>query len=390
MVDAVKKVNWPLAAFTALTLVLVSAHLFRPALYQHYAWLADGFLRGRLDIPRQDLANGLVSDLVVIGGRYFFPLGPLPAVLLIPLVAVFGTSLLVEPVFQAVVVLSAALACYFTARRFSLTKSDATWLAFAFVFSSVAIGCALLNTPWQIGNMLAALFFLLAGYAQIQKKSPLIVGALCGAALVTRYTAGLGIIFFIAAECFERRPWREQLSRFAKMGAPYVGFLLLLLWYNAARFGSAFDTGYSRHFLYPGAIKDSLAQGVFGLRNVGRNFYYYFLKLPEWRGRPWVSQEGLSFFILSPIFLLAVRGRRLKYFWPAVAVTVPSLAVCLAYFTTGFVQFGPRYLVELLPFWFLVLLECVKKQGGLKLWNRGLIAASAALNIALFVAYCYS
>jgi len=386
----IKSIGWPHLAFVALTFILVTEHALRAAIYQQYAWLANSFLHGRLDILRADLVNGWISDLVIIGGKYYFPLGPLPAVLMVPLVAFYGRSPLIEPVFQTEVVMAIALSCYFTARRFLLSKHDATWLAFAFVFGSVTIGCALANTPWQIGNTLAALFFLLAGYAHHQKKSPIVVGALCGAALLTRYTAGLGIVFFIAAEFFEHKPWREQLARFFKMAAPYAGFLLLLLWYNYARFGNAFDTGYSHHFLYPGEIKDSLARGVFGLRNVGRNFYYYFLKLPEWRGRLRVSLDGLSFFILSPVFLFACRGRHTKYFWPAVIVTLPSLAVCLAYFTTGFAQFGPRYLVELLPFWYLVLLEYFKKQGGLKNWQRWLIAGSATVNIALFVAYCYS
>jgi hypothetical protein len=386
----IKSIGWPLLAFVGLTFVLATEHMLRAATYQQYAWLANGFLHGHLDIPRADLVNGWISDMVIIGGKYYFPLGPLPAVLLMPLVAVYGRSPLVEPVFQTGVVMGIALSCYFTARRFLLSKHDATWLAFAFIFSSVAIGCTLVNTPWQIGNTLAALFFLLAAYAHIQKRSPAVIGALCGAALLTRYTAGLGIVFFIAAEFFEHRPRREQLARMFKMGAPYAGFLLLLLWYNHARFGNALDTGYSHHFLYPGEIKDSLARGVFRLQNVGRNFYFYFLKFPEWRGRPRVSEDGLSFFILSPIFLFACRCRRMKYFWPAVAVTVPSLAVYLAYFTTGFVQFGPRYLVELLPFWYLVLLEYFKKQGGLKKWQRWLIAASAAANIALFIAFIYS
>ncbi len=388
MKGIMKKIRWPQALFLLFVFVLLVEQLSRIALLQHYTWLADSFLHGRLDVSRSDLTNGWVSDMIIVGKKYFWPLGPFPAVLLLPAVAVFGKSLYLSPLLQTAIVAGIVGVGFRLAKEFGHNERAAAWLSFGFVFASVAVGCALVNTPWQIGNTLAALLFLLAALFYQKKNSPYLIGALCGAALLSRYTAGLGIIFFVAAEILERKPRRETLLRLVRLSLPFGAGVLLLMLYNAARLGNPFDTGYSHHFLNPGPIKDSLARGVFGYWNVPRNFYYYFLKLPEWYDRPRINYEGLSFFLISPLFVFAGFGRRTKFFWPAVAVTVPALVVYLSYFTTGFVQFGPRYLVELLPFWYLVLLEYFKNKGGLKSGHLFLIGASAVLNLVLFIVYC--
>ena len=371
-------------AFSALALVVIVEQIFMTSAYQHYTWLANSFLHGRLDIPYADFPYGWISDTVIVGGRFYWPLGPLPAVLLTPFVAVFGQADFLQPLLQILIVLGLVYVCFRLAKYFAVSAADAAWLAIAFVFASVTVGCVLVNCPWQIGDTLAALSYLLAAYLYLRGRSLYAVGALCGAAAMSRYTAALGIIFFIVAELRERKPWREQGIRLAKLAAPFVFCGLLLLLYDAARFGNPFDTGHSHHFLYPGAIKDRLAYGVFNLRNVGRNAYYYFLKLPEWAGHLRVSPLGLSFFILSPIFIYAFFARRAKYFWPAVAVTVPALVVSCPTLAPAADQVGPRYLVEILPFWYLVLIEYFKTRGGLSEKHKTLIAASTVLNIILF------
>ena len=124
------------------------------------------------------------------------------------------------------------------------------------------------------------------------------------------------------------------------------------------------------------------------------NFYYYFLKglepilkrdyllvWPYFR----VSPLGLSFFIVAPIFI--------KIFWVklkdkimiyGVITSVIILAVLLAYYNDGSWQFGPRYMLDFLPFLFLLLLSAFKNN---KLASRHywLITFSALTNFLLFL-----
>src|SRR3989344_2767126 len=56
---------------------------------QHFVSLAQSFLQGRVDFSDVPLGT---NDYADHNGKVFWPLGPLPAILLIPAVAVFGSS----------------------------------------------------------------------------------------------------------------------------------------------------------------------------------------------------------------------------------------------------------------------------------------------------------
>ncbi|MGI8610342.1 MAG: hypothetical protein ACR2MY_14155 [Candidatus Dormibacteria bacterium] len=51
-----------------------------------YSNMAVAFLHGRLDVAPD------VHDVAVFGGRGYYPLGPAPAALVLPLVAAFGAG----------------------------------------------------------------------------------------------------------------------------------------------------------------------------------------------------------------------------------------------------------------------------------------------------------
>jgi hypothetical protein len=55
---------------------------FKVHVCQHFALLATSFLQGRLDFIGPALNN--LSDMTPHKGRYYWPLGPLPAVVLMP------------------------------------------------------------------------------------------------------------------------------------------------------------------------------------------------------------------------------------------------------------------------------------------------------------------
>ena len=123
--------------------------------------------------------------------------------------------------------------------------------------------------------------------------------------------------------------------------------------------------------------------GVFSVKYFFKNFYYYFLKLPEsfFKVSPW----GLSFFIVSPIFIKifwgSIKEKIVKFSWVTSLIILFST---LIYFTSGWWQFGPRYVLDFLPFWFLLLLYSFKGSQ-LNNYHRLVIGLSSFTNFFLFL-----
>lgn len=358
--------------------------------YTHIAWLAEAFVDGRLDIPREYVANSAYIDISVFEGKYYWQLGVTPALLLIPIVLVLGADVS-QAVLQVVLVFAALFFAYRLGIRKRLAVRTAQWLAVGFVFASVISGTALVNSPWHVANMTTMVFLLFALHEHSGKDRPYLTGVFVALAMLARVTAGFGSLFFAVVEMSGDRPIKERLKRIVSFGIPMVLALVVLGGYNAARFGNPLETGHTYHYLGPGEIHDSFADhSMFNVRNISRNFTYYFMKLPELQnGVPIADPYGMSAILLSPIFLWLVFARkRTKEFIGAAVVTSALAPVFLTYFTTGFWQFGPRYLLDVLPFWFLILIA-VFSERAFRRMHKTIIVGSAFLNLALYVMFFF-
>ncbi|MFA6603299.1 MAG: hypothetical protein WCT10_00485 [Patescibacteria group bacterium] len=364
-------------------------NLFLSSPNRHFVWLANSFAAGRLDIPAEKLGEAGMTDIVMKDGRFYWPLEPLPAVLMMPL-----TPFVAEENLQQVAQILASLAllglAFLLARRLRFNDDDAVLFACLFGFGSMTIGVISINGPWYLGNTVAAVFVLAAVLETRGRNRPWLVGLLAGLAGLSRLTAGIGAFYFILLELLARRGRREKLRRLAWLALPALAAITLAAAYNYGRFGGWFDTGHKDHFLLP-AGREAWHVARYGLFNAVyflRNFYFYFLKLPELYGwLPLVHPYGVSVFVVAPVFLYAwTADRRRPEFIAALVASLAPFAVYLTYFTTGFWQFGPRYVLDILPYWFLLVLLSFEKSG-LRQRHRLMIMASAALNCVLFVIF---
>jgi hypothetical protein len=363
-----------------------------PTMDLQYVWQAWSFLHGRLDLAKATVDAYSLMDVTVRGGKYYWPLGPLPSVLLMPFVLAFGQTARAQATLQVLLAAAVAALAYGVARRGGASRHDAAWLACAFCLGSVAIGVLAVDGPWQVAHAIVLVALLAAIHEWQGKKRPLVMGALVAAAIATRLTAGAGALFFVIALVRERGTGREGLRALATFLLPLALVALLLGAFNAARFGSPFDNGYADSTLTVGdAVWSRRAEhGLFSFANVPRNAWYYFVALPAFgRAGVGVDPQGLSFFLLSPAFLYAATRPKKDATWAAVGVVcAAALAAFMPYYTTGYVQFGPRYLNDVLPFLYLLLVDAVREER-LRAPMKSLIAASAALNILLFAAFLH-
>jgi hypothetical protein len=173
------------------------------------------------------------------------------------------------------------------------------------------------------------------------------------------------------------------------------------------RFGDAFENGYRLIGNFAGVDfqrgqRELLREfGLFRLRNIPTNLYYYFVKGPdpviqELSGTlgnkfpyilkpPYikVANPGVSFFVVAPIFLYVFRSRlRQRMAAHALLAVLCVLIFLLSYYWNGWFQVGPRYMLDVLPFAYLLLLFSFpdfKLSGFAQL----LIVASAFFNLYL-------
>jgi hypothetical protein len=362
---------------------------FFPTLDLQYAWQADAFLRGRLHLDAALVEAYSAMDTTVRDGRYYWPLGPLPAILLLPYVFTLGPGVDAQTALHLLLVGSVACLAYFFARRSGIGQKDAAWLTAAFCFGSVAIGVLGMLGPWQLAHA-SVLACILAALVEWRGKRRLaLVGTLFGLALAARVTAVAGGAFFAIMLLAENRPWRERFRRLALFALPVLGIILALAAFNAARFGSPFDNGYGDSVMIIERLDRLRAEdGLFNLSNVPRNAWYYFAAPPSFAsGRLHADPEGMSLFLLSPAFLLLLRKRTRTTEEAGASVSfLASLAVLLPFYATGFAQFGPRYLTDVLPFAYVLLVDAIRERG-LGAWAKALIAASALANLLLFARY---
>ncbi|MEZ4865295.1 MAG: hypothetical protein R3C14_28555 [Caldilineaceae bacterium] len=144
------------------------------------------------------------------------------------------------------------------------------------------------------------------------------------------------------------RPTLGRIPRLFIGGSAFALPLLvtgaLLLWYNSARFGNPFDTGY--HFDSGEGFTAPLLQGLWGLL------------FSPYRGVFWYS----------PILILALVlfGAFVRRHW-AEGLLVAALSLVLVglysrwWMWWGGFAWGPRFLVPLTPFWILPLAPLVQR-----------------------------
>ncbi len=362
---------------------------------QHFVIVAEGFLEGRVDMPRLDSAfNDL--DVFSFKGKYYWPAFPFPAVLLVPFVYVFKQ--LGVPFYQGYLQFFLTMGifamAYKLAKIFRQTKSVSLVLAFTLCFASNYSFLAFSTESWYFSQTITVFLVLLAFYEWYTKRRLLLIGIYMSLVLATRFTAVIGVLFFILEILFSSATLKGKVLQMIRFLIPLAVVCFLLIGYNYIRFGNIFITGYENNNIKPDYQALMLKRhGTFKIENVPTNIYWYFLALPDpilesptyhlvppfFQANPW----GMSFFIMSPIFFLILKTLRLKMTREEIFLWIASgtgLSILLLWYSTGFFQVGPRYLMDILPLWFILLLIYFKSTT-IKFTHYLIVFVSSLLNL---------
>jgi len=383
----------------------------RRAALDYFVPLADAFLHGRLGLEAAPPSGGY-NELVPLGGLLHVVYPPMPAVVLMPFVLVFGPGMDQARVSILFGALNVGLA-WWVALGMGARRPTAFVMAVVFGFGSITWFSAQAGTSWHVAHVLALTFALAAIGAAVRDGPPWLIGLLVAAMGLCRLPMLLGTPFFLAYIIHRASHEAGDGQRFASggisvqaalrsmsmrrlgsLGATFaIGLgtpLVLYAAYNAARFGSPLETGYA---LIPGLLQEWQYQnGFFSVVNIPRKLYAMFLSGPvEAQAFPWVQSRalgGLSILLTTPVFLWALRSRSRDLFtvgaWAGVALIMIPV---LLHADPGGVQFGFRYAQDIYPFLYVLVVRSLVKGIHFEAWlaiGLGLLVNAWGMGSAYF------
>ncbi|MEA2700594.1 MAG: hypothetical protein QOI66_4865 [Myxococcales bacterium] len=397
--------------FTGAYLGASGERLRRHSQYNHFVYLAEGWLHGRLALqgpPPNENDWAKVDVLKLKDGREvhgvygsrtggpvdrFYPLRgksetiaesdivsrsairyvsfpPFPAVLMMPLVAIWGLNFndVLFTVLWAGINPVLMFLLLGNLRRRGLSRRtpvDDLWLTLLYGVGSVYYYCAVVGEVWFTALIVANTLAIGYAWASLDAQRPALAGLCIGLGFATRppwvmfplflweavrMSGGLGALRHASG-------WRALLPRLVRFGLPVAAIGGLLVWHNMARFQRPFTFGHE--FLNVQWQERIQRWGLFNYHFLSRNLAAALVLLPRIMTHfPYVkiSQHGMSLLVTSPNLAYTVmpaeRNRLTKPLWLTIAATaLPSLL----YQNSGYIQFGYRFSLDYMIFFVMLL-----------------------------------
>lgn len=426
--------------------------------YNHFVWQALAYLHGTavIDWPvnlggfpkgndwMQDIypLSQLTGDPTTTGALLPFP--PLPAIVLVPFVAIWGLATDIRAVSVLVGAVDVGIA-WWALGRLPVSRRIRLATTTFFAFGTALWYAAQLGTTWFFAHVVAVGFVLgavgvalgadrgadaevepparatsLARTVAEELRRPLtllnrtqvIAGLLFGLACTARLPVLFGAPFFMLVG--GGGTWlRRSVSAGLGTALP-VGLLLL---YNVATTGHVFHPGYDWQYQreatgYP-TLNYHPDWGIEDPRYLVQNLGIMFLSTPAilpdravetlGDGAPVCTDPGaqrglfdktcplaepqaigMSVLLTSPAFLFAffaLRSRRSRIVVGSSVAIVLIAIVNLMHFSQGWVQFGYRFSNDFVAFALPLVALGMARRGGVRWLGVGLVAASVAINL---------
>jgi hypothetical protein len=408
---AAKRAVWPAVA-VGVALAAVAFAIYQVTridrFYDHFVWQAAAFLEGQAAIrypvgPSADgLGNWLFQDVLPVapaGGaeRGLIPFPPLPALVLVPFVAIYGLRTDDQAIFTVLAAVDVAI-CWWMIGRLGVGALARLGATVFFAFGTTFWYAAQNTTTWYQAHIVAVGLTMLAvglavGWDDAAPAAPrrfpsvdrraFAVGLLFGLAATARLTVILAAPFFALVGPgggWQRRSWSAGLGAAIPVG--------LLLAYNVVTTGHVFHPAYdhlyqleARAYAGLGYHREWAAEDPrYVPQNLGIMLFTGPVILPDrlrdtlgTMDKPLCTEPGatrglfdvscplavprdigMSVLLSSPAYLLALPAfrvtRRRRLVIAAAAAALLVTVVNLMHFSQGWVQFGYRFSVDVAPF----------------------------------------
>lgn len=344
-------------ALVNLGIALAAGRLASPSM-AYFDHLADAMLDGRLYLAHPPSTH----DLTLFQGKWYVPFPPLPAVLMLPWVALFGVRNISTVAFSIVLAAANTALVYLILQALAdrgwsrLDMRGNLWLTALFGLGTVHWYMTLAGSVWFVGQITAVTFVALAVWCGVRGKPGWLTGMMLGLAMLARPTMAftwpllLGIALQQQVGDAGRIRWRPTVAWIAQSLVGPLLAVTAMLAYNTVRFGNPFDFGYLNENVADWLRKPLRTYGQFNLHFVPQNLRVMLAGLPRWRpecGRLAPDVEGMSLLLTTPALVYVARAFKKTPLalgtWVAWALLLIPL---LTYYNTGAWQFGYRFSLD--------------------------------------------
>ncbi len=354
------------AGVVAFGITALFAH-GRSSPYNNYVLLAQALIHGHTWITWP----GSYIDALPYNGQYYVIEGPMPAFLLLPLVAIFGSF---NQTLVAMVLCGIAIgAAYELGERFGVSRSTNVWICAFLLAGTDLLWCAMLGDVWFLAHVSAVCFTLLALVELTGSQRGWLVGIWAGCAMFSRFD----LVLAVPVYAYLLRD-RAQLRA---LGAALAPIAVIWVGYNLARWGTWYDIGYTAWYHQDQAGMP--AGSPFRVQYLPYQLWSFFVQAPQrLAGYPWLSPSigGVALTWTSPALVLAFFARKpLRWVVALWIATALSAVPNFVYYVNGFAQFGMRHALDFEPF--LVALMFLASKERLPRWSMALIVYSIAVGL---------
>jgi hypothetical protein len=349
------------------------------------------------------------NDWARYQGRWYVSFPPVPALVILPAVAVFGVQVW-DRLFWAIFAGLGPALVYVLLRR--LRESGASLrtaredlaLTALFAFGTAYYYTAVQGTVWFAAHVVAVPLIALYLLCALGARRPLLAGLWLGLCFMTRTsTLLLGLVFLVEALAASRpasslTTLTDQAATLARLRAflrevspgPALRSLIVFalplaavggiaMWFNAARFDDPFEFGHNHlNIRWRGRIDK---WGLFNYHYLSKNLAVFLAALPWLSAKaPFlkIGRHGLALWFTTPHVLGVLRPRRSSITMNALALGAGAVALMdLCYQNSGWIQFGYRFSLD-----YMVLLVALYALGGLRIGKSfyALLAFAIAVN----------
>jgi len=357
--------------FIFTLLVYSISHRGEGAQWNHFIYLADAFLHGRLYV-----VNNL-TELAYWNNHYFVVYPPMPAILLMPFVAVFGTTFY-QPIISILLGAANVSLSYLVLVKFFKKNQLALWVSVLYAFGTIQWYHAEVGSSWYVAHIVALFFLWLSLLELVTKQRLFLIGLLIGGAYLARLPTILAIVFVLIF---------LQIN-FRNLFLLILGLLPALIFnglYNLLRFGKLNDYAYSLYLDSQSlAIKQLIfPHGFFSVYYLPDRIKDIFLSFPIFTNHPPFiipSLYAMALYIVTPaFFLILFASFKKKLVYSSLIAVLAILVISLIKGGNGFTQFGFRYSLDFLPFLLIITTSGINNK--FTWWAKLLIILSIFVNL---------
>lgn len=356
---------------------------FPLTIYNYFSFLAEAFLHDSLAF----ISNPpYLQDLTTVGDKVYMYWGPAPVLLILPFIILFGIGIS-DALYTCLIASFSPLILYLLLQQvqklglIKLSDYQRIILCIFFAFGTIHFYLSIFGTVWFTSQVISILYLLISllfitKFSEFKSLKTLIVSSIFfGLAVNSRTTLIFYTPLFLS---FLLIPYLKNAKPVKSLLTPLVIFVLIGIllfalnsFYNYFRFGSFFENGYRSHHFTAHFSQDQQKYGFLNSYYIPKNFYYMFVNLPPVTNKfPFFSfdSEGNSILFTSPLLLILILIIKKKY-WRDSELKLINFSILLGFFLTillllhfwgtGWVQFGYRYLLDIVPFLIILLAEVI-------------------------------